>query len=637
MALLLVLGAAPAAARAQYVATPPSQGALYFAGQSNRWLLGGTWLYRADRGDAGLAAGWYRTAATSGWSSVTIPNAYNAGDLSTAGLTGYVGWYRRDFTLPTGAFASYVPPSGRRWIVRFESVNYSATVWLNGRLVGTHTGENLPFEFNLTGVRWGVNRLVVRVDNRRTPADLPPGPGPVWGNPGGLLREVYLRAVQIADLGQVQIRPVLPCPACPATIEEQALIDNETGRPQSVRLVGSYGKARLDFGSAMIPPHGAWTARAAVRVLRPRLWAPGSPYLYVARLRLTDARGRTLGSYSSYSGIRSVTVTPGGHLAINGRLVSLRGVELREENVLTGGALTRGQLARLMSWVRALGATVIRSDPLNPQLEELADRYGVLIWSEIPVSQLVANSYLADPAWLARAHALLTDDILTNQNHPSVFMWSIGNELPAPATAQEASYIAGATALARRLDPTRPVGMAIKDWPGIACQAAYAPLDVIGFNEYFGWFDVAGGATDDRDALSPFLDSFRACYPKKALFISEFGFDANRDGPVEERGTYQFQANTAAFHLGVFASKTWLSGAIYFILQDALAGPGYTGGNPWPDGPFNEKGLVDRFGDPKPAFAVVASIYKQTKQIMPPPRRAPSRRAVTSSARASTP
>jgi beta-glucuronidase len=160
---------------------------------------------------------------------------------------------------------------------------------------------------------------------------------------------------------------------------------------------------------------------------------------------------------------------------------------------------------------------------------------------------------------------------------------------------------------------------------------------VIGFNEYFGWFDVAGGATDDRDALSPFLDSFRACYPKKALFISEFGFDANRDGPVEERGTYHFQANTAAFHLGVFASKTWLSGAIYFILQDALAGPGYTGGNPWPDGPFNEKGLVDRFGDPKLAFAVVASIYKQTKQIMPPPRRAPSRRAVTSSARASTP
>jgi beta-glucuronidase len=367
----------------------------------------------------------------------------------------------------------------------------------------------------------------------------------------------------------------------------------------------------------VIAPHGAWTTRATVRIARPRLWAPGRPYLYLARLGLSNARGRALGGYASYSGIRSFTVTADGRLALNGRLVSLRGVELREENVLTGGALSHTQLAQMMGWVRELGGTVIRSDPLNPWLEELADRYGILIWSEIPVSQAVANSYLADPAWLARAHALLTDDILANQNHPSVFMWSIGNELPTPATAQEASYIAGAAALARSLDPTRPVGMAISDWPGVGCQKAYAPIDVIGFNEYFGWYDAGGGATDDRDSLSPFLDSFRACYPKKALFISEFGFDTNRDGPVEERGTYRFQAAAAAFHLGVFASKPWLSGAIYFILQDALADPGYTGGNPWPDGLFNEKGLVDRYGRPKPAFAVVASIYKRTRQIMP--------------------
>ena len=74
--------------------------------------------------------------------------------------------------------------------------------------------------------------------------------------------------------------------------------------------------------------------------------------------------------------------------------------------------------------------------------------------------------------------------------------------------------------------------MSVSDWPGVACQRAYAPLDVIGVNEYFGWFDAGGGATDDRDALSPFLDSVRACYPNKALFTSEFGFDANRNGPA---------------------------------------------------------------------------------------------------------
>jgi beta-glucuronidase len=623
--------AAPGAARAQppaYAATPPTKGALYFDGQTNRYLLGGAWLYRADLGDVGRAQGWWRNvAATDGWSTVTIPNAYNAGDFSSSGMRGYVGWYRRDFTLPAGAFASYVPPSGRHWIIRFESVNYSATVWLNGQLIGTHTGENLPFELDLRRLHGGVNRLVVRVDDRRSPSDLPPGPGPVWGNSGGLLREVYLRAAQVADLAQVQVRPLLPCPRCPATIDEQVLVHNETGARQTVRLVGSYGKARLDFGHAVIAPHGTWVAQATVGIARPRLWAPGSPYLYLANLRLSDALGRTLGGYSAYSGIRSITVTSGGRLAVNGRLVSLRGVELREQNVKTGAALDPTQLGQLMSWARALGATVIRSDPLNPALEELADRDGILIWSEIPVSQLVANSFLDQPAWVARAHMQLENNILTNQNHPSILLWSIGNELPTPATAAETSYIADAAALAHRLDPTRPVGMAIADWPGLPCQQAYAPLDVIGFNEYFGWFDAGGGATDDRDALSPFLDSYRACYPHKALFVSEFGFDGNRNGPIEERGTYQFQSDAAAFHLGVFATKPWLSGVTYFLLQDAVASPGYQGGNPWPDPPFNEKGLVDLYGALKPAFATVASIYKATTQIMPVARPTRPRRA----------
>jgi hypothetical protein len=99
--------------------------------------------------------------------------------------------------------------------------------------------------------------------------------------------------------------------------------------------------------------------------------------------------------------------------------------------------------------------------------------------------------------------------------------------------------------------------------------------------------------------------------------VSEFGFDANRDGPVEVRGTYQFQSAAAAYHLGVFASKPWLSGAMYFMLQDDATSLGYSGGNPWPDPPFDQKGLVDLYGNLKPAFAVVASSDKATVQIAP--------------------
>src|ERR1700760_2134245 len=114
LAVLAVLGPC-AVARAQgpaYSATPPTKGALYRDGQDGRYLLGGEWLYRADTGDVGVAQGWWRGAAsTDGWSPVSIPNAYNAGDFSQASMNGYLGWYRRDFSLPPGALPAQRAPA----------------------------------------------------------------------------------------------------------------------------------------------------------------------------------------------------------------------------------------------------------------------------------------------------------------------------------------------------------------------------------------------------------------------------------------------------------------------------------------------------------------------------------------------
>jgi glycosyl hydrolase family 2 len=616
--LLLALVCAPTAAAQGPLYAPqvPSKQVLYQDGQTDRYLLGGTWLYRADPLDQGLAQGWSQgQASTDGWTPVTVPNSYNAGDLSSGSYAGYVGWYRNDFVLPSNAFPRYVPARMRHWIVRFESVVYYATVWLNGREIGSHAGGYLPWELDLTGLRPGVNRLIVRVDNRTNPSTLPPGPGSAWWNFGGLQREVYLRAVARADLEQVRIRPVLPCPSrCPATIQEVAVVRNVTGRRQAVALFGSYGGQRVYFGATKLAPHATWTASASVVVRDPRLWTPAKPTLYKATLTLTDAHKRPLGGYLDYSGIRSITVTH-GRLELNGRPLDLRGVDMQEENVNSGAALTPPQTAQLLGWAHELGATIIRAHyPVGPLMEELADREGILIWSEIPVWG-VQKRYFGQPSWLVQAHQLLRDNIIENENHPSILLWSVANEPPQLPGNTVAAYIRGAVALVHRLDPTRPAAMAIMGIPGAVCSSGYAPLQVIGANEYFGLFQEAGGLTDDRDALGPFLDSFRACHPNQALMVTEFGFDGNRNGPVEEYGTYQFQNNMLAYHLGVFATKPWLSGAILQTLQDFIAFPGYNGGNPWPNNPFNQKGLVDAYGNLKPAFGLVSASYHATRQI----------------------
>jgi beta-glucuronidase len=383
-----------------------------------------------------------------------------------------------------------------------------------------------------------------------------------------------------------------------------------------VVLRGSYGGAKLNFRRHTIAPGATWTAKASARIAHPHLWAPGSPYLYKATLTVSDASGRKLEGYVDYSGIRSITLAADGSLLLNGRRLDLRGFNVHEMNITTGDALSSAQLRALVGWVRELGGGIIRAHyPLDPQIEELADRDGILLWSEVPVYQ-VNTQYLSDSSWLAFAHKELRTNILTNENHPSVLVWSIGNELSTPPPDGEARYVAGATQLAHQLDPTRPVGMAIADWPGVACQSAYAPLDVLGFNDYFGWFDAGGGSTDDPDGLSPFLDSLHACYPSKSLMITEFGFEGNRSGPVEERGSYQYQAAAATFHLGVFASKPYISAAMWFALQDFPAHPGWTGGNPYGDPPFVQKGEIDSFGNPRqPLFGTIHSIYTGTPQI----------------------
>jgi beta-glucuronidase len=622
----LVFAAAPALARTRehgpvYRASTPALGAVTRDGWTDRYLLDGGWLYRADSSGVGISRGFWRdVASTAGWSAVSVPNAYNAGNDSTASFIGSIGWYRKDFYVPSG-------PAGERWIVRFESVNYGAEVWLNGHLIGSHAGAFLPFELDLTGLKaHAVNRLVARVENRLTPADLPPGPyrsGGTdavggWWNYGGILGDVYIRPVDQANLEQVIVRPELPCPTCAAKIVEQATVANVTAAPIRVRLRGSFGSRPVDFGAATIAPGATWTAHAEIRFAHPRLWAPGSPTLYRASLTLSGSGGSRLAGYVTYSGIRSIEVTHDGLLELNGRRLQLRGVGLQESNVNTGGALTPAQIEQLIAWVRASGADLIRVQyPADPLLEELADRYGILIWSEIPVYQ-VKSSQLAKASTLNLAHTMLADNILDNENHPAILLWSVGNELTTPADASEARYIAGAARLAHQLDPTRPVGLAVEGWPGVPCQKAYAPLDVIGLNEYFGWYDENDGSTIDRAALGPYLDSFRACYPHQAMFVSEFGFEASASGPVEDQGTYAFQSNSIAYHLSAFAQRPWLAGAVYWALQDFVCRPQWAGGNPFPDPPIFQKGLINLAGAAKPAFAVVQQAYRATVQIAPP-------------------
>jgi len=611
LALLAVLaGAAPALA-----ADGITRGTVYKDGPDNRYLLGGDWLFRLNNGE-GSKQRLQRQTGTDGWARTSVPNTWNAGDNSVASMTGTVGWYRKDFRLPDRR-------SRMDWLVRFESVNYRAKVWLNGRPIGRNTGAYLPWALRLPRgalKRRGTNRLVVRVDNRRLRTDFPPSgltgsgdPAGGWWNYGGLLREVYLQRVDRVDITSLVVRPELPCTTCAASVLARVVVRNYGDATASVRITGRFGRRTINLGTRRVGAHDFKQFQARIRVSRPRLWSPASPYLYGARFTVRAGGRRVLG-YRLKSGIRSVAVA-GGKLTLNGRALNLRGVGLHEDDPRTGFAIDSARRAQIAAQARELGATVIRSHyPLHPELHELADRLGLLVWSEIPV-YAVKTQYLKRETVRKLAARELESNILANQNHPSIMLWSIGNELSARPGPVQGAYIEAAVRQAKALDPSRPIGLAVAGYPSAGCRPQYAALDVIGINEYFGWYPGPNGQIADRDALPDYLESVHACYPRKAIFVSEFGAEANRDGPVEEKGTFQYQQDFVNYHLAVHGSKPWLSGSIYWALQEFRVRPNWDGGNPLPNPPIHEKGLLRFDGSKKPAWFDVQRLFSATPQL----------------------
>jgi beta-glucuronidase len=129
-------------------------------------------------------------------------------------------------------------------------------------------------------------------------------------------------------------------------------------------------------------------------------------------------------------------------------------------------------------------------------------------------------------------------------------------------------------------------------------------------NDYFGWYAGPQGSIADLNGLAPYLERLHDDYAHQALFVTEFGAEANRAGPATEKGTYAFQQGFLTYHLNVFATKPFINGALVWILRDFRVKPGYDGGNPRPDSPWNEKGLIDPTGARKPAFDTVKALFQ---------------------------
>jgi hypothetical protein len=390
----------------------------------------------------------------------------------------------------------------------------------------------------------------------------------------------------------------------------------------------------FDVGERVFEPGAEREISASFTIDNPRLWQPrkGRLYALAAVAEAVPPRSRAeresfepaRSVYRAAFGVRQIRRLENGQVLFNGRKMRAYGASIHEDHPVVGAAWRAPQRGEALANLRRLGATITRAHyPLHPAMLEMFDRAGILVWNQAPVYQL-SNDILNRAGVRAAALEANRHTVEANVNHPSILAWSIANELGSEPSelgvvgAGYSQFVNAAVDLIRRLDDTRLVAIDRHSRLGeLPYYPALTRLDAIGVNEYFGWYNAAapGLPESKSEDLLTWLDGIHQQYPHTALFITEYGAESSRAGPLQEKGTYDFQVKWMTDHAILHGARSYVNSSIVWALKDFRVHPTWTGGNPQPAPPWNNKGLIHEEGAPKPAFYALAQLFRRTNQF----------------------
>jgi beta-glucuronidase len=509
---------------------------------------------------------------------IKVPGDWNT---QRASLFFYEGpiWYERDF--------SYQPKEHTRIFLHVGAANYRSYLWVNGQKACEHEGGYTSFNCDVTSaVHAGQNFVVAAVDNTRHEDNVPTLETD-WWNYGGLTREISLIEV-------------------PDTFIDQYDLHLKRGEGSAfegwVHVEGGQPGVKVEVE---IPELGAKTSavaggdgRAAIHFVVSGLerWSPDSPKLYKVQVRAGQD------SIDELMGFRTVE-TRGTEILLNGKPIFLHGVSIHAEAPYrTGRAYTDKDAETLLGWAKELGCNFVRLAhyPHDETMLRAADRMGLLVWSENPVYWALQFD---NPKVLAKAEQQLDEEIGTSRNHAAIILWSMANE--TPATEARTNFIETLASRARALDSSRLITAALlvraEGHTKIVDDALGKALDVIGTNEYIGWYEQHPETAD--------VTEWRIDY-QKPLIMSEFGGDAKAGlhGGDNDRWTEEYQVNIYRHQLGMLNRIAQLRGMSPWVLMDFRS----------PNRPlvgiqdeFNRKGLISDQGEKKAAFFILQKAYEE--------------------------
>lgn len=473
------------------------------------------WRFRLDEEDVGTAERWFAPELDDAdWTDQSVPDYRE-----------FVrGWYRRAFEVPEAW-------GDRKVFLRFRGVDYGATVWLNGRELGRHTGYFGHFGFDVTDVvkLGGRNVLAVRVfnpfDSGRAPDSINgKGMGTVTlstqngflqhGNGAGILDDVYLEAVSRTRIESVHAAPALPDLA---TVEATVVGDAPFVGELSVSVLprnfdGPTAKTELNVRSQA---DDAQRVQCELRIAGPRLWTPDQPFLYTIRTTLADSSGRLIDSDDVPFGLRTIERAGDGAIIFNGHKRVLRGACSFGNFWMPTIQKDERQIVRdILLWKAAnLEVARITVYVLPKFFYQYADMYGLMLYADTPLQwgyPREGKTGNVKPEFAAEAKKQIGEMVALLRNHPSVVIYEGMNEFfPTPMPFGREVFD-----LFKQLDPSRVVAVnSGARRPGCGMSDRHI---------YSGWYGAVARTTD----VTPGHENALANYPFASTdkgFVSEYG------------------------------------------------------------------------------------------------------------------
>jgi len=557
------------------------------------------------------------------WENINLPHTWNQWDAvdNSPGYRRDVSWYQKDMVIEEYEDAQYV--------LYFEGVNISSEIYINGQQVGKHIGGYVGFEIDVTPyVQKGQkNTIAVRVDNSFNP-DVIPSQKADFFIYGGITRDVWLKILPATHIQNIVVKtPKVSKTNAETTVQIQF---NKTNNIENKHQIKS---EIIDLSSNKVVSANTIKASEVIRsntfslpsISNPKLWSPDEPNLYQVVIQLLDGK-KVVDEKKETIGYRWFKFEDYGAFYLNGEKLLLRGTHRHEEHAGYGAAMPNELHRKDIELIKEVGVNFLRLGhyPQDPEVYKACNELGIIVWDELPW----CRGGMGEKVWQENTERLLTEQIKQNINHPSIFFWSLGNEiywLPDFENGDDknrlSEYLKKLNTLAHDLDDSRMT--AIRKY-----YAGADLVDVFSPSIWSGWY--AGVYTNYEKTLA----ENQKKYPK--FLHMEYGGSSHvgrhTENPITGNGslneddwaevsnqvdikniaksgdwTENYMVDLFDWYLGVTETQTDFAGNAQWAFKDFGTPLRPENAIPY----LNQKGLVDRNGKPKDAFYVFKSYWSK--------------------------